>query len=636
MSTYFSLSRLVVYKRGIAVYDQMFRDGVNIIHGSNGSGKSTIADFIFYALGGELKEWKEHAILCDEVVAEIVGGSAVLTLRRPIAREALRPMNIFFGPYVEAMKHAASGWQQFDYKRGDKGHSFSQVLFKAIGIPESQGDGSSNLTMHQLLRLLYSDQMTPVQRIFRSEPFDSWDTRQAVGDLICGVGGYDLLDKRIALREAEKRWSDVNAEYRSLVRVAVRYGDDVRKEIVEKEIAKAQARREQLYVEREQYLRAEKEGKKENSEAEKQRKRLFGELSSIRAELFSAEEEVKTLEYEIEDSNLFIKYLRSLLSSFDDAAATYNALGEVRFEHCPSCLRKVDNSPDLEKCHLCGSTVDEKEKDSRILALKLDFQLQLRESISLQKDREELLSVLRAKVKGLSSQHRRLSEAYNALTRAPLSARDAKIGELSREIGFIDSSLETLEKRAGIGLLIDKLLDDRDMIRSEINALKSYIEMSEESQKNRKQQAYSRISNVTMEILSEDLEQQNDFENMRSFSFSFGDDWMAINGERNVSKSASGMVVLKNSFHMALLVSALQDRLFNMPAFLLFDNIEDKGMVTNRSWNFQDLIVDYSERSSKKHQIIFTTSMLSPNLVDSGYVIGGQYSKERRTLNLLG
>src|SRR3546814_6346399 len=76
-----------------------------------------------------------------------------------------------------ALSSPNDGWQLLGYKRPEHGYSFSQVLFRAIGLPESISDGASNITMHQLLRLLYVDQLTPVPRIFRVENFDTWQTR---------------------------------------------------------------------------------------------------------------------------------------------------------------------------------------------------------------------------------------------------------------------------------------------------------------------------------------------------------------------------------------------------------------------------------------------------------------------------
>jgi hypothetical protein len=64
------------------------------------------------------------------------------------------------------------------------------------------------------------------------------------------------------------------------------------------------------------------------------------------------------------------------------------------------------------------------------------------------------------------------------------------------------------------------------------------------------------------------------------------------------------------------------------------DNIEDKGMEEERSQNFQVAIVAKSEASKVKHQIIFTTSKLAPQLDKKEYVIGEKYMNERRTLRL--
>jgi hypothetical protein len=181
-----ALNRLRVMRGGQAVYDQQFRLGVNIIRGENGSGKSTIADFIFYALGGEFDGWKSAAGLCEEVQAEVGTRDGIITIRRPIGSKQTAA-SVFFAPMVEAEKQALDGWQQFPIRRSGSSESYSQILFRAAGIPEAQSYGASNVTMHQVLRLLYSDQRTPAARLFRFEIFDNHDIREAVGNLICGL-----------------------------------------------------------------------------------------------------------------------------------------------------------------------------------------------------------------------------------------------------------------------------------------------------------------------------------------------------------------------------------------------------------------------------------------------------------------
>jgi len=46
------LNRLIVFYNGKTIYDEKFNKGVNIICGENSSGKSTITELIFFALGG--------------------------------------------------------------------------------------------------------------------------------------------------------------------------------------------------------------------------------------------------------------------------------------------------------------------------------------------------------------------------------------------------------------------------------------------------------------------------------------------------------------------------------------------------------------------------------------------------------
>lgn len=174
MTAALRLERMLVVRGAKTLYDEQYHNGVNIIHGSNGSGKSTLADFIYFGLGGDLREWKPFASRAEAVLLQIATPAGLLTIRRFVSLDANRPMDIYFGGMEEALAAAAERWKHFSYKRPEHGYSFSQVLFRAIGLPEAISEGSSNITIHQLLRLLYVDQMTPVQRIFRVENFDTW------------------------------------------------------------------------------------------------------------------------------------------------------------------------------------------------------------------------------------------------------------------------------------------------------------------------------------------------------------------------------------------------------------------------------------------------------------------------------
>ena len=220
MNASLKVDRMLITRGANVLYDESFHSGINIIHGSNGSGKSTLADFLFFGLGGDITDWRESAERAEEVYLQITTPGGILSLLREPSENSSRPMKVYFGPLGDGLLAEASEWSKLPYKRPEKGLNFSQLLFRYIGIPESISDGVSNITMHQILRILYVDQLTPVQRIFRNENFDTWQTRQAVGHLMAGIGGYDLFERQIELRTVRKQLDQAKRDYSNLSAMA--------------------------------------------------------------------------------------------------------------------------------------------------------------------------------------------------------------------------------------------------------------------------------------------------------------------------------------------------------------------------------------------------------------------------------
>jgi len=634
MTSRLKLNRLSVHRGQNTIYDEVFHDGVNIIHGDNGSGKSTIADFIYFALGGDLHEWRKEAALAHYVLAEITAGEAVLTLRRDVSDVTARPMQIYFGLYETAVLADLREWETFPYRRPEIGYSFSQVLFNAIGIPEAISDGVSNITMHQLLRVLYSDQLTPIQRIFRVESFDTWQTRQAVGDLLCGLGGYDLFALQLFLRDLDKEFNEVSVRLKSLISVASSYGDRVLIEYVSAALNKAIAERDGLQEKLIEILQRVDEAVS-SSEANDLVKKQRKELINARTSVARLSDRIETLEYELTDAEHFIDHLRSAVEEFDDAAATFFTLGAVRFEFCPSCFAPLSAHEHDENCHLCGTATSAQPDETRALAVKLDLQMQINESIQLQDQRERKLVELKNNLRNANSALRSAVAASELGRSSAASKFETIVADTSRQIGYLDREVEQLQQREALAKEISQLSEEKSLLNARISEMKDKIQGTETSQRKRKGIAYTAVSENIKRLLSRDLAEHSDFGTVDSVTFSFAEDWIAINGDKNRVGSASGMVVLKNSFLLSLFMASLADNEFNLPRFMLLDNIEDKGMVQERSWNFQRLIVQASKDTKVNHQIIFSTSKIAPELSDTHYVVGGKYTKQNRTLRIM-
>jgi len=128
-------------------------------------------------------------------------------------------MAIYWGSYEDAIESAAEGWQIFPFQRGQTKENFSQVLFRARGFPEVQSDFESNITMHQMLRLIYVDQITAVDALMRREDFDSALIRETVGHLLFGIYDDSLYSAEISLRKKQKEVEKVKREIDGLLQV---------------------------------------------------------------------------------------------------------------------------------------------------------------------------------------------------------------------------------------------------------------------------------------------------------------------------------------------------------------------------------------------------------------------------------
>jgi len=215
------VKRLIV-KRGAAIaYDEAFHTGVNIIRGDNSSGKSTILNFIFYGLGGDLSrtDWSEHALLCDHVwiEAEFNGNPAVL--RRKIDASSQSSMEIYGGRYSQAATAPIEAWNRYPYVRQKNQESFSQAIFRLLNMPDVAVEGTSNLTIHQVLRLLYADQLSPTDSLFRFEGYDPENLREAVGNLLCGAFDTEIYELQQLRKVKERDFTEASAELRSIFRV---------------------------------------------------------------------------------------------------------------------------------------------------------------------------------------------------------------------------------------------------------------------------------------------------------------------------------------------------------------------------------------------------------------------------------
>ncbi|WP_318418023.1 AAA family ATPase [Photobacterium leiognathi] len=617
------VKRLVITKGKSIAYDEQFTAGVNIIRGVNSSGKSTISDFIFYGLGGDLTKLKNEAKQCSFVFLEASLSGKVFTLKREIAEGGRKGMDIFSGGYEAASVAAVTDWTRHPYNANTK-ESFYQALFKELGMPYSKSDDKNSITMHQLLRMLYVDQMTSPDRLFKFDKFDSPNKRQAIGELLIGLSDFELYEKRVRIQSLklalENRIKEIKTIH-SFLGGTIKSVSEIDSEIEEK-----RKEIDTLELEVESFSSSSEDGCTEDEVL----KNLLVEIEDARGKYTANQQEIAKTSFEITDSQMFIESLSRRIKALKETQDTINALSDVAFNHCPACQTEVQVNP--AGCSLCGVTKPESENSiDPTFKVRKEIEFQIAESILLIEKKQIKLDELRVKSNQLETKLGELERDLKIIRKPQrvvsiqLRQKLSKIGGLCNEIKALNNSKEEFAKLYG-------LYDERDILQTDFNTLSDEIARLTQRMENELKAKKRKLSEATLSILKADAGHEEIFVDGRKVEFDFADDRVTI--DDRALFSASSMVYLKNAFRLAMLKCSCEDSSYLYPRFLLMDNIEDKGMEEERSQLFQREIVKLSNSLDVEHQIIFTTSMIDSNLNYSEYCVGDFYNMHNKTLKV--
>lgn len=622
------LNRLVIFTQdGKKAYDEKFHKGINIIRGDNSSGKSTISHFIFYILGGSFTNWTKEAKQCSNVYGEVEMNGAILTLKREVSDSASAPMYIYWGDYKNAIKISEDGqWQKFPYKVSDK-KSFSNVLFEQLEIPIVVGD--SNITMHQLLRLMYIDQDSPTNSLFLYEQFDSPLTRQTVSELLLGIYDETLYEDRINKRDSEKKLINLRSEIDGMRSVF----EDKRllnSEYINTLIGNAENEKNNIESE---IINLKENNKRVSytSKSELSFEKLSSQTFKQREVIYTIKNNLDNLLNEITDSEYFIKSLHHKRKSLKNSIATREYLGNYPLDYCPECLSKLE-SASSGNCRLCKQSIDDSFGVTQARRMEQEITFQIRESEKLMNIREQNLLNLRSKYSSEKSKLKDLQDKVNFALKDVTSVRDEKIdqllvrkGEIEGEISQFNTFLESAEK-------YNLLLNEKNNLERKIKNLSDSIEYKETLQTQQKSEVKKHIEIFALNFLKKDFERELEFKNAKSLDINYYDNSIYVDGDvRNFS--ASSNFYLKIASRFSVFFSSLQIDRMRYPRFILCDNMEDKGIEKERSQNFQNLVVETAEKFNlEDFQLIFTTSMISEKLKESKYLVGDYYTINNKSL----
>lgn len=619
---------LLVIKDDKVAFNGVFESGLNVITGSNSSGKTTILDLIAYTLGMEDVPLKKEALSCDTSYLEIKINDSTVLLKREISNLSRRPISIAYEK-LDTSKLSEYEWNVFQINRSEK-ISYSQIFFNLMDNKEAQIEASSTLTVHQILRSIYAAQPFIHSPILTTTMFDDALTRKTIGEYLLGFYNNDLYIKEVALKDKIKEKSKITTELNFLKNIFKKsIFTFSNKAAAENRINKLQ---DQLFKNKVALNNIKKTPKKIESENNKNIEKINKDLNKLVSQKKELENEKNQLSINSLDSQFFISELLDRLDRLDESEFIQN-ISKVDFEFCPSCLSKLENST-YNTCSLCKCT-HEKSDDSDsspLLRMKNELIIQIDESKKININRERKIDEITIKINSINAEINSLSNKLNSLTDHWSDEEKINITNASITIGQIDNEIKEITK---ILPLYDesKSLEDRIQdLSNDINILETEIKDLEEASYQHRINTMKKLNSNLSELLKKDIPREQEFINPTHINISFMDNQIYINNKNKFSESS--MVVLRQMFHLALLQTSDQIKTMRFPRFLILDGIDDGGIEPERNMNLQKVIKETVDTFEHKSQIILATSITHLNEILKPFIHNRIFTSNSKSLDV--
>jgi hypothetical protein len=483
--------------------------------------------------------------------------------------------------------------------------------------------------MHQILRLIYIDQLSATEKLLKAErSYDNSTTRRAIGEYLLGLDDLESHNLRQDLITANKEFEKFNGELSLIFKMFGNDASSINRQALSKELKETNENIDELILRR---IDVQKGNKDDIDDEAKER---LGELQKNIKDLNDSIDHNINIRYEMNveliDTKQFLEALDFRLTSLSQSKLINSELGELTFKYCPSCLSPIGSNEDHETCGLCKTSIKERERDFAYVQMSNELNFQKRESKVLIKRLQESVDLIEAKLPALNRQVSIAKNEYSELI-SYSDSRSALIADISTEIGFHKSQIINIEEKMTLVKKVEGLISQKQNAQEVINSIEEHLEQIKESNKNRYESVFDSIEILASDLLLEDGSNEESFDNSSEVLIDFAKDRMAVNGRSKFS--ASSMVVMKNSIRLAIFLHAVTDKLSRLPNLLIMDNIEDKGMVPERSQKFQHTLINACDKLKVDFQLIFTTSMIADDLNNTPKCVGPNYPKGSHTLD---
>ena len=582
------------------------KEGINLIVGDNGSGKSTFTYFIEYCFGNSIKYFekddnnnKKYTEIVEDtnnyVELHILIDNKRYELKRFIGKN-----DIFVKDDDEV--------SMFPITR-NKNIIFSDWILEKLKISITElnmGTYSWKLNFSDLLRLIIYDQDTESKKIYKAPNVsnfisDSLIIRKTIFEVLLGISSDEYFKKYGELKEITKKkdtalssLNDFNEKYSgiNLDKLEIQNLLDEYNETLEK-----------VYKERKLYL---------SSNTKIDEKAEF--INSVQEELIQtdlkiSEKSLVVNNYKIEFNKISKLYENQTheITEIKKIIFTNDKLNLFSFKVCPFCMST--HEPIKNHC-LCGSEIKDENYEK--------FVYNSNEYDIILKHKYKSIETLQI---ALDSYHKQILNIGNEL-----EILSTKSTDLTSKLKKLISSIEFSGNTDLVDSLNDKILDTKKEVDKygyllEISNQKEVLEEKFDSL-NEKYKA----KNKEFRILHFDFINQNkslisDFNTIYSDLLQkssagariaeIDEDYMPII-DGGVYKNKSADVPLRLMYYFTILALSLENKTVKHPGLLIIDTPENSGIDEDNLKNDLNLLNDailYANEGDKSYQIILTTGL---------------------------
>ncbi|WP_298392348.1 AAA family ATPase [Flavobacterium sp.] len=586
-------------------------NGINIIIGDNGSGKSTFTFFIEYCLGGYLKYFnpenkteKYHEIINDTnnyIELDIEINSESYSLKRFIGGNIIH-IN-FKNEYYSLPIYRGKSEIDSDIE------IFSDWLLDKLSITKQElnlGTIKWRLNINDLFRLIIYDQDTPSKKIYK-EPTnlnfvtDSLVIRKTIFEVLLGISSDEYFRK---FEDFKQKTILRDKEQLKLENFEEKYsGIDLDLLKIDNDLNNMNSKLEELYIQRDLFMSSNKNVDK---------KTIL--ISELQHEIIQQEIEISDLNIALRSNeieyNKILDYFQSQsneINEIEKIIFTNDKLNLFSFKVCPFCLS--EHNPKDNHC-LCGSEIIDEDYEK--------YRYTSKEYENILKHKKKSLETIQTALDSYTKEISNFSSKKEKL--------ETIINEQTNKLKTLIGSTSVDTNTEAINLLHDEILKQLKIIESEEYkkkisiekqllienyriARKNYKDVKEEFEK---LQRKFEIDNKT--IISDFNEI---YENLildssaDAYKAEINEDYMPIIDD-GIYKNKSASVPIRLLYFYTILALAIKYESVKHPKLLIIDTPEDSGIDDDnlkKDLTLLESALNYVEASKKSFQVILTTGL---------------------------